>query len=179
MDDLQVQHNLHLFVETSNSTADNIFNIINSVCEKVDANMLVMTAVNKVTRYELRQTEHLKLATHSGGTSTPCGTKLKHMHMLFRGCTTGCYRCLSTLRRWILPMRLYSSMCSSIAIASVVMIPQVRLCHSRACVCETVGTMDDRRLRFTNITPAGHCAVQPGGCTCVTASCASTRARPG
>ena len=51
LDERGITHNLHLFLDTVNTPARAIFDIINGVCLKVDAQMLVMAANNHVRNF--------------------------------------------------------------------------------------------------------------------------------
>jgi hypothetical protein len=48
MDERNIKHNLHLFVDTANAPPRAIFSSINKICEQVDAKVLVMAANSKV-----------------------------------------------------------------------------------------------------------------------------------
>ena len=48
MDEQQIPHNLHLFVDTSNAPNSEIFKSISSVCDDVHADVLVLAAYKKV-----------------------------------------------------------------------------------------------------------------------------------
>eukprot|EP00892_Ulva_mutabilis_P008477 jgi/Ulvmu1/6000/UM026_0126.1 len=47
MTDKAIEHNLHLFVHATNADGSDVFQTVNSVCEKVSAEMLVMSAVHQ------------------------------------------------------------------------------------------------------------------------------------
>lgn len=48
MTDRSIDNSLHLFVHATNAEGSDIFQVVNSVCEKVSAEMLVMSAVHQV-----------------------------------------------------------------------------------------------------------------------------------
>jgi hypothetical protein len=48
MDELRINHNLHLFVDTTNASNAEVFDSINMVCKQLDAQVLVMAARKKV-----------------------------------------------------------------------------------------------------------------------------------
>lgn len=48
MKEKSIDHSLHLFVHATNAEGYDIFQTVNSVCEKVSAEVLVMSAVHQV-----------------------------------------------------------------------------------------------------------------------------------
>lgn len=48
MTEKSIEHSFHLFVHATNAEGHDIFQTVNSVCSKVDAEILVMSAVHKV-----------------------------------------------------------------------------------------------------------------------------------